>query len=65
MGLTPLEYRNSLRLSRARAYLEYGDISVLEISDMLGYATVSHFIKAFKNRYGCAPLQYRKLHRMD
>ena len=63
MGMTPLEYRNALRLGRARSYLEYGDISVQEIADMLGYATVSHFIKAFKSQYGCAPLQYRKLHR--
>jgi len=63
LGMTPLEYRNSLRLNRARSYLEYGDISVQEISDMLGYSTVSHFIKVFKNQYGCAPLKYRKLHR--
>lgn len=65
MGTTPLEYRNALRLNRARSYLEYGDISVQETADMLGYATVSHFIKEFKKQYGCAPLQYRKLHRMD
>ncbi len=65
MGTTPLEYRNALRLSRACSYLEYGDISVQEISDMLGYSTVSHFIKVFKKQYGCAPLQYRKLHRRD
>lgn len=63
MGTTPMEYRNLLRLNRARSYLEYGDISVQEISDTLGYATVSHFIKAFKKQYGCPPLQYRKLHR--
>jgi AraC-like DNA-binding protein len=60
VGATPIEYRNSLRLDRARAYLEYGEISVQEISDMLGYATVSHFIKEFRIRYGCPPLQYRK-----
>ncbi len=60
MGTTPIEYRNSLRLDRAKAYLEYGEISVQEISDMLGYSTVSHFIKEFKLRYGYPPLQYRK-----
>lgn len=60
MGTTPIEYRNSLRLDRARAYLEYGEISVQEISDMLGYSTVSHFIKEFKLRYGYPPLRYRK-----
>ncbi len=59
MGATPIEYRNSLRLDRARSYLEYGEISVQEISDMLGYSTVSHFIKEFKKHYGCSPLKYR------
>ncbi|MBQ8551841.1 MAG: helix-turn-helix transcriptional regulator [Clostridia bacterium] len=65
MGMTPLEYRNALRLGRARSYLEYGDISVQEISDMIGYSNVSHFIKEFKRQYGSSPLKYRKLIRMD
>ena len=60
MGVTPIEYRNMMRLERARTYLQYGEISVQEISDMLGYSTVSHFIKEFKLRYGYPPLQYRK-----
>ena len=60
MGVTPIEYRNTMRLERARTYLQYGEISVQEISDMLGYSTVSHFIKEFRLRYGCPPLQYRK-----
>jgi AraC-like DNA-binding protein len=65
LGMTPVEYRNSLRLDRARSYLEYGDISVQEISDMLGYATVSHFIKVFREKYGISPLQYRKQSRKE
>ena len=60
MGVTPIEYRNTMRLEIARTYLQYGEISVQEISDMLGYSTVSHFIKEFKLRYGYPPLQYRK-----
>ena len=64
-GLTPSAYRNALRLERARSYLAYGEISVQEISDTLGYSTVSHFIKAFKTRYGCPPLKYRKNHRAE
>ena len=65
MGVTPIEYRNSMRLERARTYLEYGEISVQEISDMLGYSTVSHFIKEFKLRYGYSPLKYRKLNGLN
>lgn len=60
LGVSPVEYRNSLRLERACSYLEYGDISVQEISDTLGYSTVSHFIKEFRSKYGCTPLKYKK-----
>ena len=61
IGMSPVKYRNLLRLSRARAYIEYGDISVQEISDELGYSTVSHFIKEFRLHYGKSPLQYKKM----
>ena len=60
MGVSPAKYRNELRLNKAISYLKFGDISVQEISDTLGYATVSHFIKEFKSRFGISPLQYRK-----
>ena len=59
-GTSPVEYRNALRLDKARQYLEYGDISIQEISDTLGYATVSHFIKQFREKYGLPPLEYKK-----
>ena len=62
-GVSPVEYRNRLRLERARDYLEYGDVSVQEISDMMGYATVSHFIKVFRRAFGASPLAYRRAHR--
>lgn len=60
MGTSPIEYRNELRLNKALSYLKFGDISVQEISDTLGYSTVSHFIKEFKRKVGISPLQYRK-----
>lgn len=60
VGVSPKEYCNLLRFDKACNYLEYGEISIQEISDMLGFATVSYFIKEFKRRYGCSPLKYRK-----
>lgn len=60
IGVSPAKYRNELRLSKAISYLKFGDISIQEISDTLGYSTVSHFIKEFKRRFECSPLKYRK-----
>ena len=47
-------------MDRVRPWLEYGEISVREISDTPGYAAVSHFIKEFREKYGASPLRYRK-----
>lgn len=60
LGISPIEYRNRLRIEKAREYLIYGDISIQEISDIIGYDAVSHFIKEFKSTYGLSPLKYRK-----
>ena len=60
MGVSPAAYCKRLRLERACDYLTYGDISVGEISELLGYASVSHFIKEFGIAYGTSPLQYRR-----
>jgi AraC-like DNA-binding protein len=59
MGVSPIEYRNTLRLEQAKAYLERDEKNILEISERLGYATVSHFCQQFKKQYGISPLSYR------
>ena len=59
-GITPVEYRNNLRLEQAKIKLESGERTVQEISDFFGYSTVSHFIQQFKKRYGLSPLAYKK-----
>ena len=58
-GKTPLQYKNDLRLKKAEEYLEYSDIPISELSEKLGYLTVSHFIKTFKDANGISPLAYR------
>ena len=58
-GQTPLEYKNSLRMKKAEQYLLYSNLSILDISEQLSSATVSHFIKVFKDTHGCSPLVFR------
>ena len=58
-GLSPVAYKNSLRLKKAEQYLIYSDMSIAQISEALSFSTVSHFIKMFKSTYGTPPLAYR------
>jgi AraC-like DNA-binding protein len=43
------------RLSRAKELLESDKYSVTDVAMIVGYSNVSHFIKAFKNRYDLTP----------
>jgi len=55
---TPLEYRNELLMQRARLLLRDGSFTVTEISEMLGFESVSYFSRFFKKHRGISPSEY-------
>jgi len=59
-GISPTEYRNNNKICKAKSYLKNNDLSICEISDLLGFIDVSYFIKVFKERTGITPKEYRK-----
>lgn len=59
-GDTCKVYITRLRMEYAADLLANSDISISEISEKIGYASVSHFIKLFKDAYGITPDNYRK-----
>lgn len=59
-GQSPLEYINGYRLSVGADYLTKTNHSVLAISIDVGFNNVSYFNRAFKNKFGMTPTQYRK-----
>jgi len=59
-GVTPLSYLSHLRIERARELLATTDMSVIEISQRVGYASQSHFAKVFKAVTGLNPRDYRE-----
>ena len=64
-GCTFVEYVTDVRLSQARLLLnEYG-YKIYEIAEKVGYHTVKHFIRVFKDKYGITPSQYREQHAFD
>lgn len=46
------------RMERAAVLLRESNLSVEAVAQMLGYASASHFHKAFNRYYGCSPRQY-------
>ena len=59
-GYTVSEYINIHRVQNAKRYLEETDYSVAEISDLVGYGSMTHFEKTFKTYMTIPPLKYRK-----
>ena len=55
-------YLMELRMEYAKNLLTLSDKSILEISEMAGYASVSHFIRIFREKNGISPLKFRKRH---
>ncbi|MBQ8397610.1 MAG: helix-turn-helix transcriptional regulator [Clostridia bacterium] len=54
-GLSPVEYRNHLRLSRAKIKLQSGEYNVSEAAEMSGFTNLSFFIRLYKKKYGHTP----------
>jgi AraC-like DNA-binding protein len=57
--MSPKQYILSVRLSRAREYLETHGWTVGEVAYRLGFRDESHFIRVFKRHFGCTPGQIK------
>lgn len=57
-GMPPLEYRSSLLAKRASQLLRDGSFSVTEVSELLGFESVSYFSRFFKKHKGVSPSKY-------
>ncbi|WP_129597218.1 helix-turn-helix domain-containing protein [Anaerophilus nitritogenes] len=59
-GDTVYEYIKKVRIEKAKYLLENTQMSILQITNEIGYENPSKFAKLFKNYYDMTPLQYRK-----
>jgi AraC family transcriptional regulator, carnitine catabolism transcriptional activator len=55
VGKSPGEFYRGLRLDRGRSLLCTTDLTLIEVSLACGFASVSHFSKSFRARFGTAP----------
>jgi AraC family transcriptional regulator len=58
-GQTPHRFLNTVRVDRARRYLERGDLSITEIARLCGFASPSRLAIAFRQTTGVSPSAYR------
>lgn len=59
-GVSPLEYRNNIRLEHVREQIEETDAPISEIGESAGFSSPAYFCQAFKKRFGVSPSEYRK-----
>jgi len=57
-GVTPIDLLRVCRLNRAAELLLTRKYSILEISEMTGFGTQSHFSSLFKRHFGVSPRDY-------
>jgi AraC family transcriptional regulator len=59
-GTTPHAYLGGIRTARAQLLLAEPDLSITEISSLVGYSSPSHFSQAFRQATGLTPRAFRK-----
>lgn len=60
MGVNFSEYLIEKKLLKAKELLNTTSWNVQEISQKLGYSSTAHFIRIFKQRFGCTPKQSKR-----
>ena len=61
-GITIVEYRNGLRLTKAKQLLLGTDISINEIAITCGFSSASYFTEIFSRSEKIPPSEFRKYH---
>lgn len=59
--MTPMEYINTIRISKACTLLQKSDRKLLDISMDVGFQNQSYFIRLFKKQKGCTPREYKTI----
>ncbi len=57
-GMSPIKYRNILRLNKSREILKSGEYSIVETSMIVGFDDPNYFSRLFRSEFGQSPSQY-------
>lgn len=57
-GMSPIRYKNHLRITQARLLLAGGEITVQEVAELLGFESIHYFSRVFRDHTGVSPTGY-------
>jgi len=57
-GMSPIKYRNMLRLNKALEILKSGEYSVIDATMIVGFDDPAYFSRIFKQQFGQSPSYY-------
>ena len=60
LGMTPVEYRNKLRMQKVVTLLKSGTCTVGEVAEAVGISDIKYFSKLFKRYTGVSPSTVKK-----
>lgn len=60
-GLSPVDYRNRLRVAHAKSILQNSSMSIGEVATAVGFEDQFYFSRVFKTVTGTSPQKYRKM----
>ena len=64
-GMTIAQYQKKQKLAYATQLLNTSDCQITNVAMVLGFDSLSHFVRIFKEEYGMSPKEYRKAHRPE
>ena len=59
-GLTPIEYINNIRISRACKLLAGGNVTISRTAEIVGINDLNYFSRLFKSLVGCSPSEFKR-----
>lgn len=61
LGMTPVKYRNEIRIEKAAEVLRAGDIPLEDVAESCGFNSVAYFRETFRDYTGLTPAEYRNM----
>ncbi|HKG07201.1 MAG TPA: AraC family transcriptional regulator [Pedobacter sp.] len=61
-GVSPYQFLSIVKLEKAKFFLEESNYQIAYISFLIGFDSISSFIRLFKSVFNITPLKYKRLY---